>query len=345
MSSLLVEKDIVSVMRNNKYQVAVIGCGWIGEVHVQGFIADGRNVEVSYFDMQPEKALRCKEKYAGGKVYETLEDVLADEKIDAVDICVSHDQHVVTLKQALAANKHIMVEKPLARNVDECIEILDLAEGFKKHFLVAECWRFCPTLRTMKEIIVSGKIGRPFMINGRTYSFFVPPGWRRSLAVCGGGALLDRGIHFASVLAWLGGKIESVFARTSNTVISEMEGEDTALVSFRYESGAHGNLLVSWGSFAAPAGVSFEAFGDKGCVYEIEGEGLFYSGEPGKIQKTAPPKLSDQEMIYRTVSHFIDCLTGKDKPYFTPILAARDVAFVEASYKSARENISVNLRI
>ena len=165
------------------------------------------------------------------------------------------------------------------------------------------------------------------------------------MAATGGGALLDRGIHFASVLAWLGGRIESVFGRMSDTAIKEMQGEDTATVSFRYESGAYGNLVVSWGSFAIPPGISFEAFGDKGCVYEVEGEGLFYSKEPEKVEKIAPPKLSDQQMIYQTVSHFIDCLEGKDEPYFTPVLAARDVAFVEASYKSARENISVNLRL
>ena len=332
-------------MRDNKYQVAIIGCGAIGDIHAQGFIADGRKVEVSYFDIQLERAVSFREKHAGGKVYETFEDVLSDEKIDAVDICVSHDEHAEMLKRVLTANKHIIVEKPLARNVDECTEILKAAKGFKKHFLVAECWRFCPTLRKMQEIIVSGKIGCPFLINGRTYNFFVPPGWRRNLAATGGGALLDRGIHFASVLAWLGGRIESVFGRMSDTAIKEMQGEDTATVSFRYESGAYGNLVVSWGSFAIPPGISFEAFGDKGCVYEVEGEGLFYSKEPEKVEKIAPPKLSDQQMIYQTVSHFIDCLEGKDEPYFTPVLAARDVAFVEASYKSARENISVNLRL
>jgi len=147
------------------------------------------------------------------RVYRDANDLLADLRVQLVDLCVPTPEHVRLSLAALKAGKHVVCEKPLARTSALCRQIVRAAASAKTYFMPAMCMRFWPGWDWLKRAIDRQTYGSVLAARFRRVSG--PPGWSRANYLKGGesgGALLDLHIHDADFVQFCFGRPQTVFS-------------------------------------------------------------------------------------------------------------------------------------
>lgn len=327
----------------NQLTVCVIGCGTIGEVHVRTYHSLER-IRMVLCDTDERRLESLSRRYSVSETVTCFEEALRKHRIDIVDICLPHDQHVRPVLLAAQSSKHILLEKPIARNLKECAPIIQAVRGSYGKFMVAECWHFYPYLAEAKELIDRGEIGEVFLIQVNSMSFHLPPVWRRNREIMGGGVLIDRGVHFVDMLLYLGGPVDSVYAQFGTTGLKEMEGEDTCVGILRFRNGILGQISISWATRKSFLEPYFTVYGTKGSISARRRFLKCGSTESGtKEIVLSDREISDIDMIDLTIRHFIDCVEHDVDPAFTPEMAVADLEIVEAMTRSHEQGEAVRL--
>src|SRR5690625_1447511 len=147
-------------------RVGLIGCGYIAHQHLQTLANFNELQLVAVSDIQRERMTACIHDYNEENgtdysitPYENYNDMLKDESIDVVIICVMSSMHADIAQQALHHNKHIIIEKPLALSLSETDMIIQLAQEKKRKILVCHQWRYRPLIQKVKQIIDAGYLG------------------------------------------------------------------------------------------------------------------------------------------------------------------------------------------
>ncbi len=187
-------------MDNKQLNWAVIGCGVIANEMAQGLEKMGRRL-YSVANRTHEKAVLFAEKYNVPKVYNRIDDVFADPKVDIIYITTPHNTHYNYMKKALESGKHIFVEKSITLNSRELSEMVALAE--EKGLLIGEAmtiWHM-PLYKQLWEIVGSGELGKVQMITMNFGSFKEYDMSNRFFNMeLAGGALLDIGVYALSIV-------------------------------------------------------------------------------------------------------------------------------------------------
>jgi len=315
-----------------KLGACIVGCGGIAKLHAEGFRRDG-GVTLYGCDVDISRAEALMAEFGGAGVFEDYHEVLEREDIQVVDICLPHHLHREVAVAALRAGKHVLLEKPIADTLEAADAILEAAREAPGKFMVAECWRFYRPAAKAAELIAQGALGEPFFVQANSLAFHVPPTWRRRLPEMGGGAFLDRGIHFVHMAVWLGGgRVEAVFARTTHRSVPQMEGEDSGFAMLDFASGMTGQVNVSWGTVSPPSLPTIAAFGSEGTVYDMGG--LYFVRKGEEPRKVAEQNL-EPLMIPEEVAHFLSCVRTGTEPAVTGEMARHDLEVVLAAYRSA----------
>jgi len=323
-----------------KMGIAIVGCGGIAEAHCQTVLGKDENIKLYMYDVDYNRAEALSKKYSGTGCFKTYEEVLASKDIDVVDICVPHDEHLSVVTAAAKAGKHILSEKPIARTLAEADQILDAVKKAGIRFFVAECYRFYPSAVKARELIDEGVIGKPFLIHVNSLQFHTPSGWRRDKEKTGGGVLIDRGIHFVNYLRLVGGKIKTVFATFNHDTILAMEGEDTATIQVKYENGATGQLIVSWGMRMFTPFQWLAVYGSEGTMFDM-GDGFYvFSATDSRYNDNGKPvRLFDTMLEAYTIpaemQHFVDRMRDGKEFAVTGEEARADLEIVEVAARSA----------
>ena len=326
--------------------VCIIGSGMIARRHAQAYreLSDEFRTRLSFCDIDLSRAEACLAEFGGVGCFANWDEACSADDIDMLDVCLPHDLHVPAMRPAAPSGKHVLLEKPIARDLAETDDIISLVEDMNAKFMVAECWRFYPHIVRAVEAIRAGEIGDVFLIETRSLGRWLPPAWRRSLQANGGGALMDRGVHFVDMLLSLGGPVETVFSVQTDVGWAEMEGDDTSVLSVKYRTGATGNQVISWGTHCPGPHSYFAVYGTEGSL--IDGRELTLARE-GKEPVALAPFMGDgwpdYYMIRETIRHFLDCVTNDGAPSFTAAMARADIELVTAAYHSNRVGASVQL--
>lgn len=150
-----------------------------------------------------EKAVVFAEKYGVEKVYDDIDDMFADEKVDIIYITTPHNTHYQFMKKALENGKHILVEKSITLNSRELNEMIDLAS--QKHLIIAEAmtiWHM-PLYKELWGIVERGELGKVQMITMNFGSFKEYNMQNRFFNMnLAGGAMLDIGVYALSFIRW-----------------------------------------------------------------------------------------------------------------------------------------------
>ena len=149
------------------------------------------------------------------RVYVDLEELLAvEDEVEAVDICALHSEHHALAETALAAGRHVIVEKPLGITVRAARRIIDTAVATRRILAVAENYRRSPGERAINWAIRCGRIGQPRLWLWQDVGEGLGKwGWRNFRFHAGGGWVLDGGVHFADLFRYhLGQPARSVYA-------------------------------------------------------------------------------------------------------------------------------------
>jgi predicted dehydrogenase len=287
-------------MKLDEVRIGLVGAGYIAGVHsaayraVTGTYADGPG-RVTLAAVADNLAGRA-ERLALGWGWERSERdwraVTRAEDIDVVDVSVPNVLHAEVAIDALEHGKHVICEKPLARDLESASAMCDAAAQAGRVAQVCFYYRLWPAISWVHELIADGAIGRLQHFRGWMLQDYAAEaghdlGWRARPADAGAGALGDLGSHIIDIARYLCGEITQVCARTrsfvgragGNGVVDDLV---TMLVDF--EDGVGGVLEASWALHGHKCDLGFDLVGDAGAVrfsWERANEVELLEGEPG----------------------------------------------------------------
>jgi predicted dehydrogenase len=244
--------------------VGIVGLGELGRVHMRGFQgapAMARVLAVTDLDQRLRRT--CAEE-AGASERASLTELLADERVDAVSVCVPHNLHREVALAAIAAGKHVLLEKPMALTVGECEEIIAAAARACVSVGVSHNQLFYPPHVRACELTRSGALGRPRLLRMRLGIGGKFGGWRADPAATGGGLLFDAGVHRFYMARALCGEVCEVTAMADAPA---WRGEDLAVVVLRFESGALGVIEANYHCPAGAFDDAIELCASAGMLY------------------------------------------------------------------------------
>lgn len=330
-------------------KVGIIGCGLIGRKRA---IALGNGDElIGCCDLNPETA----REFSGifnCTSYSAVNDLIKNSGVDAVVVAVINKDIEHIAVNALEQGIHVLAEKPLGRNAEEARNMVVLAQRVKKILKTGFNHRFHPAISKAKELFDSGEIGPLMFIRGR-YGHGSRPGmekeWRSSRDLCGGGELLDQGVHLIDLSRWFGGEIKSAFGKVG-TKFWPIEVEDNGFMFLQSENNTDIQLHVSWTNWKNI--FSFELFGTKGYL-KIEGLGGSYGPEILEYGKRKPeggrPDIRIFEFPPEDISwitewqEFKSAITESREPLGNGVDGLRANQVIEAVYKSSQTGKIVNI--
>jgi predicted dehydrogenase len=245
--------------------IGVIGCGSISiRRHIPEYDSREDCRLVGYYDPIVERAQKMADQY-GGKVFETLEDLLGDKDIDAVSVCTSNKYHAPVTLAALKAGKHVLCEKPMATSAEAAQAMIDTARKEGKFLMIGHNQRLAPAHIRAREILQTGELGRILTFR-TTFGHGGPEYWSQDMGRHTWffkyddafiGAMGDLGVHKADLIRWLI-QDEIVEAKAYVTTLDKtndkdepIEVDDNAVCVLKSEKGIYGTLTASWTYYGA----------------------------------------------------------------------------------------------
>jgi predicted dehydrogenase len=229
---------------------------------------------------------------------QNYKELLARPDIDYVDICTPNRVHAEMAIAAAEAGKHILCEKPLAMNAAEAEQMVQAAARAKVHNVVAFCYRRCPAVALMKQMIDAGKLGRVYHVRAQYLQDWImdpnfPRVWRLVKAVAGSGVHGDLNAHIVDMARYLVGEITEVVGMTETFIkkrplevagagagLKDKKGskkmgvvdvDDATAFLARFANGAIGTFEASRFAGGHKNGIRIEVNGSKGSfLFEFE---------------------------------------------------------------------------
>lgn len=232
-------------------RLGVIGGGDFSAYHLNGIENSPNAVAVAICDLDRERALEKAKMYGISEenVYTDYHDLIARDDIDAVTIPLPDQFHKDATVDALRAGKHVLCEKPMALNLDECKEMIKVAKETGKQLMVGQLGRYTPAFVQAKKMIDDGVIGELFMIESEyahDYSEIGGNGtqWRvtpEREPIIGGGC------HAVDLIRMIAGNPEEVFGYANNKCLTTWPIHDCTMAVMKLPNGVIGKVMTSTG--------------------------------------------------------------------------------------------------
>ena len=303
-------------------RVGIVGAGGIGRWHAERW----RKLPVElvgFYDIVPTAAQAMAQDF-GARAYESL-GVLA----------------------AAAAGVAIVCEKPLARHVEDCEEMIAACEAAGVPLFVAQVVRFFPEFAQAKEVVDAGSIGKPGVyrsVRGGDPPYNGSRKWFMDFEKSGG-VIMDVGIHDIDFARWCMGEVERVFTR--GLTFDNDSDVDHALLSLRFRSGAIGHIECSWAHPKGQFVTRVEIAGQAGLLEWDSRVGSPLKSavlQEGHVTRTSSSPLAEEDdPYYRELAHFLECLEN-DTPFLvTPHDGLMAVKVSLAAIESMRRGQPVTI--
>ncbi|UCC79138.1 MAG: Gfo/Idh/MocA family oxidoreductase [Candidatus Zixiibacteriota bacterium] len=321
-----------------KVNLCVLGCGSVARLHSRIARTLRSRVNLFYASRSLEKAERYNLKFNGSGAYGSYEEACASSRIDAVFICTPHAFHHEHVRLAAKYNKHILVEKPVARNLDELSQIETAVGEAGVTCMVAENYYFKPLVKVLQKQLASDNVGKPLFLELKCAKKSRPKHWRADEELMGGGALLEGGVHWINLICNLGGEVNEVLAlrpRNENPLVAPFE--DTLQLLIKFSSGVVGNMLHSWNLVNRTGGLQMSKIYCANGNIHFESNGLFVL-VMGRRKRLYFPGLYDLMGYRGMLKHFLECVQNSLQPKMSLALARRDLAVVAGAYRSLDSN-------
>jgi len=275
-----------------KLNIGILGCGFMAKIHANaykkiGYVFSASLVEPELrmvYSRNESAVKRTAERFNFQKWTTNWKDIINDD-IDIFDNTGSNDTHYEPTLLALKAGKHVIVEKPLAVNLQEAREMYDASQEAQKNgikSMVAFNYRFIPALRLVKRIINEGRLGKIYQfrsnfLQDKMADPTVPFSWRLDKEKAGSFALGDLNSHAIDILRFLlQAEVDSVmgYQKTFNTKRPDQNGkqlsvdvDETSLLWLEMENGVLATLESSKVSTGYKAMWRIEIHGSEGGIY------------------------------------------------------------------------------
>jgi len=265
-------------------RIAFLGCGFITRVHSRNLRRFKSEIVCGYASRDKAKAAEFCGKYRGTGSYGDYAEAIADPNIDAVVVAVPPTFHLNLTLQALAAGKHVLVEKPAFPAMADYEVVKEARDRAGRVVLIGENDHYKPLAITLRKLLADGVIGD--MVFGHFSSIVHrlkgADDWRNDESIAGGDAFFEEGIHWLHLAGSLGPQITRI---TGFRPLPSHEGPDrrakSMLVAFHYDNGAVGSLYYSREIPSLLKGLRLsKLFGRKGVLtFESNGVVLVARGQ------------------------------------------------------------------
>ncbi len=246
----------------------LIGAGMIADFHARaiGEIEGARLVGIASRSSESAQSLAVR--HGASFATNRIEELVSHPDVQVICVTTPSGAHLEPALAAIAAGKHVVIEKPIEITTERADRILDAAE--KAGVLVAPIFqsRFGQGAQTVKAALDHGRLGRLVLASvfvkwHRPASYYT--GWKGTLDLDGGGVVINQSIHGLDLLQWFVGLPEEVFAFATRRVHTGIEAEDTAAATLRYPGGALGTIeatTAAWPGWSR----RIELCGEKGSI-------------------------------------------------------------------------------
>lgn len=248
---------------------AFVGCGRIASRHARilSSIEGARIVAVS--DINGQKARDFCNQYQSS-YYTDYRELLEKEEVDVVDIMTPSGTHgKIALDVMRNFNKHVVVEKPITLLLSEAQEMLKEAKERNLHLITVVQNRFNLPVVKLREALEAGRFGKLILGSARLYwcrrqDYYDRDPWRGTWAM-DGGVLANQACHYVDMLQWMMGPVESVFAKSTRSLIN-MEAEDAIVAVIKFKNGALGTIEATVCARPVDLEGALTVLGEKGTV-------------------------------------------------------------------------------
>ncbi len=328
--------------------IAVIGLGYWGPNLLRNLYETRRCHRLVACDLNASKLERAQLRYPSIEVTTDFNTVIADGDIDAVVIATPVSTHAPLAQAALEAGKHVFVEKPMASNKEEAMQLIELAERRQRVLMVGHTFEFSPPVLKIKEVIERGDLGDIFYISSSRVNLGLH---QKDISV-----IWDLAPHdFSSIFFWLDEMPKYISAMGRDYVQRGIP--DVAFINLEFASGVIAHVQVSW---LAPSKLRRTTLigSAKMLVYDdtenIEKVKIFDKGVDYKDPETfgeyqlsyragdvVSPRLDTYEPLFKEMEHFLDCCETGQRPKTDGYNGLRVVKALEAAEKSLRNGSQV----
>jgi predicted dehydrogenase len=329
-------------------RVGLIGCGFFARNHLAAWrdlAADGV-VLAAVCDRDRARAKTAARAVGAADAWDDAEAMLAAEALDLVDLVTTMESHRLLAELAIRHRVPVVVQKPIAPTLTDAAAMVGAAEAADVPLMVHENFRFQTPLRSVRDVLASGRLGR---------IFFARISWRTGHDVFAGQPylakvdrliLLDLGSHLLDLARFLFGEVRALTCRTAR-VRQGIVGEDAATLILDHESGSATVVDMTYSAARDPdpfPETLLEVDGDSGSLRLGRGYTLMITDARGSERRTvAPPPLAWAEPPWEAVQasvlaaqrHFIHCLRAGRAAETAGRDNLRTLALVEAAYRSA----------
>jgi len=229
-------------------RIAFLGCGFITRVHSRHLRSLRPDVVCAYASRDARRAEEFRSRYSGFASYPDYGSALADPRVDAVVVAVPPRFHLELVLQALAAGKHVVVEKPAFPHLADYQTAIAARDAAGRVVLVGENDHYKPLAVRLRALLRDGVIGEMVFAHFATIAKRLKSAgdWRNDEAMAGGDAFFEEGIHWLHVAGSLGPRITAVHGyRPAASRQGPDRRDKSMLVAFRYDNGAVGSLYYS----------------------------------------------------------------------------------------------------
>ena len=321
-----------------KIRLGIIGLGYIGKIHLRHSLKMPNVNLVAVSDLS-KKALK-KAKNAGiKKTFSNYEQLLNEPNIDAVIIALPTHLHLPCAIQAAEAGKHIFLEKPIARNLEEAKGIVAVAHKNSVKLMIGYPLRFNKSFRELKTKMESGTLGDveiayatfissgPFFHRAESHTPLPVPKWWFNRDLTGGGALIDLGSHIINLLRWYFGEITHIKSHLGHRF--NLDLEDSAICFTKFESGTTAIITAGW--FLQGYQLKVEFFGTV--------DHAFVQHRPGNRFVAATQMLTTgmsefHRPHFDELQYFVNCLIKDSSPSPSGQDGLKDLEAISLAYKN-----------
>ncbi len=323
-------------------RIGVIGYGYWGPNLVRNFVAVEGSRVVYVCDRDPNRLKAAVASYPSIVPATDVEEVLRSPDVDAVAVATPISTHFELARQALAAGKHVLVEKPLADTSERCLRLIEEAERRRLLLMVDHTFPYTGAVRKIKELIDGNQLGELFYYDSVRVNLGL---FQHDVNV-----IWDLAVHDLAILDYLLGEIPQAVSATGRSHVAD-QPENIAYLTFFYADNLIAHTHVSW---LAPVKLRQTLIGgsakmivyndlepsekikvyDKGVTLETDLAGIYQMRVGYRTGDMWAPQLDQTEALSRLALHFIRCIEGKDTPITSAEAGLRVVRVMEAATRS-----------
>lgn len=318
-------------------RIAFLGCGFITGVHSRQLSGLRTQILCSYASRDAAKAAEFCRAHRGAGSFADYARAIADPAIDAVVVAVPPKFHLELTLEALAAGKHVLVEKPAFLTMADYEMVREARDRAGRVVLVGENDHYKPLAVTLRRLLADDTIGEMVFAHFTTLAkrFKKADDWRNDETMAGGDAFFEEGIHWLHIAGSLGPRIVPASVRGYRPPASP-GGPDTRLksmmVAFQYDNGAVGALYYSREVPSLLKGLRLsKLFGRKGII-TFESNGAFLLARGTGLPRLMFPGVRDIRGYQAMYRDFHRAIREGDQPEMSLERAMEDQLLMERVY-------------